>query len=530
MIKKTTLFLLLSFGSAWCAQAIAAERPNIVFLYIDDWAWYGTPIAMRADMPNSHMPGIHMPNIERLAREGMVFENAYGSPQCSPARACVLTGQSAARHGMTVYLNPRGQEYYDLSKQYASFPVIPCVARYSMEPENTFSIPEALAPYGYVCAHVGKWHMRSDPGAHGYAVHDGDTDNNAGNTIRRFLKEGDPLPTRLTEELMTDPKAMFSVTEKAIGFMEEQVRRGKPFYLQISHYAMHEGRECKVETREKYVDHPFVQAWYEANNKTAETVGRKQDPAVWLGMADDLDGRIGAVLDKLDELGIADNTYVVLMADNGYRHSFLPGLTQPLHGGKWWAWDGGIRVPMIARGPGIRPGSRFTANVVNYDLLPTFVEWAGGDPDTLENIDGRSLAPYMAGKEPDEAFRNRSLYFHYPHYRGGSVPHSAVISGKYKVMHFYERPDLPILFDLSQDIAEIHNIAAEKPKVHKRLFDDLMNYLHAVGARLPKLNPNYDPAVYQADKDYPKRAAWGPFAGTRPLEDDERAPLLPLPK
>ena len=169
--------------------------------------------------------------------------------------------------------------------------------------EDAVTIPEALKPLGYVSAHIGKWHMRGNPGDEGYVVHDGDTNNNPGNTLRSFVKDGEPKPRRLPPEL-TDPKLMFSVTEKAIRFMDQQVEAGKPFYLQISHYAMHAGQECLPATREKYADHPLVQAWYEANNKHKDTVRLGDDPAVWLGMADDLDGRIGAVLDRIQELGI----------------------------------------------------------------------------------------------------------------------------------------------------------------------------------------------------------------------------------
>ena len=121
-----------------------------------------------------------------------------------------------------------------------------------------------------------------------------------------------------------------------------------PFYVQISHYAMHAGRECLDKTRARYLKHPLVQAWYRANNKDPKTINRNDDPAIWLGMAEDLDGRIGAVIDKTRKLGIEENTYFIVVADNGYRHKELhlqPGLTQPLHAKKWWLWDGGIRVP-----------------------------------------------------------------------------------------------------------------------------------------------------------------------------------------
>jgi len=519
---KNSIFLTLFGAFISFNNLIAKEKPNIVMLYIDDWAWNGTPVLMNESMANSHMPILQMPNVEKLANRGMRFSNAYGSPMCAPARVCVQTGQSAPRNGFTVYMGPSKDSYYDISKEYTHFPLVPNMSDLEID-KDAVTIAKALKPMGYVSAHIGKWHMRGNPTEEGYLVNDGATDNNPGNTLRIDTNSGDKMSKRLPKD-MTDPKLMFSNTEKAIAFMEDQVKKGNPFYLQISHYAMHEGRECLDKTREKYAKNPLVQAWYKKNNKDPETINRKEDPAVWFGMGEDLDGRIGALLEKIRELGIEENTYVVLTSDNGYRHHELeltPGLKQPLHAAKWWAWDGGLRVPMIVKGPGIKPGSVFTANVVNYDFLPTFVDLANGDPKKLQNIDGVSLAPYMKGKKPDDSFLNRDLYFHYPHYRT-SVPHSAMISGKYKVFCFYEKPDVNMLFDISLDPGEVNNIAKQYPEIHKKLYDEMMSYLKDVGARFPKVNPDYDPEIYTQDKKNQTRVKWGPFEGKRPLEEDEK--------
>lgn len=512
MTRITTLTLCALFGALSAIGAEAQERPNIVLFYIDDWAWNGTPVPMDDTMANSRMPVLHMPNLERLAKQGMRFRNAYGSPQCSPARVALQTGQSAPRNGFTVYLGSQ-EPYYDTNKNYRGYPLIPNVSDREIDPEAV-TIAEALKPFGYVSAHVGKWHMRGDPSEHGYQVHDGDTNNTPGNTQAGL---------RRMPEIVTDPKLMFSITEKAISFVQDQVESRRPFYLQVSHYAMHAGRESLHETREKYVDHPLVKAWYRENNKTPENVRRKDDPAIWLAMGEDLDGRIGAVLKRLEELGIEDDTYVIVAGDNGYRHDELlldPSLKQPLHARKWWLWDGGLRVPMIVKGPGVEAGSVFHGNVVNYDFLPTFVDWAGGDPNQLQDIDGVSLANYIAGEQPDERFLDRDLYFHYPHYRS-SVPHSAVISRSHKVIHFYDSPEIPMLFDLSNDVGEISNIAHENQELHEEIHSRMMRYLESVGARLPRVNPNYDPAVYMQNKDFEERSMWGPFRGKRKLEEDE---------
>ena len=349
----------------------------------------------------------------------------------------------------------------------------------------------------------------------GYLTHDGDTNNNPGNTVGQVRRQPDNL---------TDPKLMFSVTKRSMDFIDRQANAKRPFYLQISHYAMHEGRECLPATRAKYVKHPSVQAYYRRVGKKADNIGRKQDPAIWLGMAEDLDHCIGDVLAKLKSAGIADNTYVVVMSDNGYRHKELklhPQLTQPMHARKWWVWQGGIRVPMIVRGPGIKAGSTFEGNVVNYDLLPTFVDWAGGQPKKLKNIDGVSLAGYLRGRNPDEAFLKRHLYFHYPHNRT-SMPHSAIVSGTDKVIHFYGHDDIPMLFDLAKDEGETTNLAAKQPKRHQALFNEMMRYLKQVGARMPKVNPNLDPEAYKKTEAYGARLPYGPFKQRRLLSDDEK--------
>ncbi len=490
-----SIFLPASLASETTVAETTAPKPNIVLLLIDDWAWNGSPVPMDDQMANSRMPVLQMPNLERLASEGMKFRNAYsGAPQCSPSRVCIQTGQSAARTGFTVYLGKPKDPYYDTRRQYQKLPLVPNVSDSSID-AGTTTIPEALKPLGYSSAHVGKWHMGGDPGEEGYVVHDGDTNNNPGNTVGKVSRQPEDI---------TDPKLMFSITERAIGFMKDQVKAGAPFYLQVSHYAMHEGRECLNATREKYVKHPLVQAWYRKAGKTADTINRKQDPAIWLGMAEDLDGRIGAVLNEIKTLGIEDNTYVIVVADNGYRHSFLPGLTQPLHAAKWWAWQGGIRVPMIVKGPDIKAGAEFQENVVNYDFLPTFLDWAGENPDSLQDIDGVSLAGYMRGEKPHETFRSRYLYFHYPHYRT-TMPHSAIVSGTRKVMHFYERTDVPMLFDLGADEGEVENIAAKRPEEHKKLYGEMRRYFQQVGARIPEVNPDYDPEFYKQTKEYEKR-------------------------
>ncbi|MCM8531984.1 MAG: DUF4976 domain-containing protein, partial [Lentisphaeraceae bacterium] len=149
------------------------------------------------------------------------------------------------------------------------------------------------------------------------------------------------------------------------------------------------------------------------------------------------------------------------------------------------------------------------------------VDWAGGDSSSLKDIDGVSLAKYMEGKAPEKSFVKRSLYFHYPHYRT-SMPHSAIISGKRKLMYFYERPDIPMLFDLKKDVGEVNNVATQFPEEHKAMFEKMMTFLKDVDGRFPKTNPDYDEKHYKGLKQYKDIQKWGPFLGRRALAEDEK--------
>ena len=293
----------------------------------------------------------------------------------------------------------------------------------------------------------------------------------------------------------------------------------------------HGGYECFPSSRARYQNHPDVVA-YNDGETNPDNLGRNSDPAVYLGMVYELDQKIGEVRQKLVDLGIADNTYVIVVGDNGYRQGFydgLFGLSQPLHSAKWWLWQGGIRVPMVVEGPDVVSNAHCTANVVNYDFLPTFVDWAGGDTNQLQDIDGISLAGLMEGETPGTQFLNRSLYFHYPHYRSG-MPFSVMVKGHEKVVYFYETPVRfpawePIMyFDIGNDVGEYHNIYSNNPVRAEELYADMTNYLAVVGARIPLTNENYDVAAYTSAGEYAMRVEWGPFIGTRTTEDDEFGP------
>ncbi|MEM9400482.1 MAG: sulfatase-like hydrolase/transferase [Verrucomicrobiota bacterium] len=501
--------------------------PNIIMILADDLAWYDTPVFMDDRMLNSAQAPLRrlsidgVPykwNMQRLADEGMLFRNAYAAaPQCTPTRASLQTGQSTARTGVSVYLSGgQTRQEFDGSESYANFPVIPNGTRL---PLAGTTIPEILNPLGYRCAHYGKWHLDSDPGAEGYLEHDGATNNRPGETIGGSRK----IPTDIT-----NPKRIPEITDKTLNFMDTSVAEGKPFYIQLSHYAAHYSAECFPESRALFQQDPDVLA-YNKGETNPDALNRKTDPAAFYGMVYDLDRSIGQLLDHLDQLGMTHNTYIVFKSDNGFRRFDIENFTQPLFGDKWFLWEGGLRIPMMIKGPGIPAGQISTTNVVSYDLFPTFYEWAGGIESDLTDMDGRSLKDLLEGISPTPEFVNRSIYFHFPHYRK-SLPMSAILQGKYKLIHSYDatlREDTAVdnansLFDLSMDPGEFNNINTSPGdnQTAAALWDDLNQYLDSVGAWRPMNNSsNYNHSKFQKDSFYDKRLDYTHFEGKRPAKN-----------
>lgn len=479
MIALPRLALLLSLVGVMGAPAPAGARPasppNIVFILIDDMPWFGTPVRMSVDLPESAMAFRHMPNVEKLAAQGMTFRNAYAAAgMCGPSRCSIQTGMMTARHlysgnggfgektnGTVEYLT-RGQD--------AARPLL------QPEPQGNLRFPsigDALKSAGYATAHFGKWHLYGGgPAKHGYDESDGDTDN-------KTSRPDDPPD---------DPKLMFSITRRSVDFIERQAKAGRPFFLQVSHYATHARYQATKPTLEKYQKNPVFAKI--ANPR------ERQNAMLGAAMAEDLDTTIGQLLQKLDALGLADNTYVVFTTDNGYRtwnESY-----DPLRGAKWWLWENGIRVPLIVRGPGIAAASRSTVNIIGYDFLPTFADLAGATAKQGPNLDGVSFKRFLLGGTPTEQDLNRPLYFHYPHYRI-APPASALIVGDTKLMYWYEWPEQRFVYDLRRDLAEKNNLAAAHPERTAQLQQQLITGLKAAGAYFPKPNPHADPKAKRYD-------------------------------
>lgn len=438
--------LLLTCGWWWLvASADGAEprRPNIVFLLSDDQGWNGLSVAMHPDVAGSKGEQFQTPNLERFAAQGMRFSAAYApAPVCSPTRISLQTGKSPARLHWTKAAPPeKGRKLLEPSQS-------------KHIPAGETTIGELLRKAGYATAHYGKWHIGGGgPGEHGYDESDGDTGN------EQAYRYEDPNPVDI-----------FGMAERSAAFMEKNARTGKPFYVQLSWNALHASENALKATRAKY-------------EKLASGGNAKR--ANVAAITEDLDTGVGRVLAAIDRLGLADSTYVIYMSDNGAGGG---GKRGGLSGGKGSVWEGGIRVPLLVRGPGVQPNSWCHVPVVGYDWFPTFADWAGIARERRPpDLDGGSLTELLASGGQGAVRRAREeLVFHFPHYQG-DTPHSAIRLGNLKLLYFYEDQSVR-LFDLSQDVGERRDLSAERVKDARLLRDRLMSYLKDVDAQLPTAN------------------------------------------
>ena len=446
----STGFGVAALAGPVLARDAKARPPNIILFLTDDQGWTDTSVPMMKGRPDSGSDFYRTPALERLAREGMVFSSAYSpAPVCSPTRHSIQFGKTPARLHNT------------------------CHVRGAADCRDEMSIARMLkmADPAYAAAHFGKWGLSQSPGpAHfGYDRSDGRTNNFHGDW--RALDDRRGLPE-------DDPKRIFSLTRRATAFMEEQARKGRPFYLQVSHYALHVQHAALAETIEKVRRRP----------RGAKCRAQDyQDPPPplngWMveyaAMIEDMDTGLGTLLKAIDRLGIADNTYVFFLSDNGggFRGN------EPLRGGKGQCWEGGIRVPMVVRGTGIKAGTYCDVPVAGWDFFPTFSDLAGNRRPLPAGIDGGSLRPLLENGGQGEVKRPLGhLVFHFPFWTPfGAEPVTAIREGDWKLLKMWTTGER-LLFNLAEDLGETRNLADAKPDKVNDLHAKLTAYLQAVGA------------------------------------------------
>lgn len=456
-MKHSILFSTALLGG-FSMSGYAVDEPNIVLILSDDQGWGATSVLIDDLVPQSASDFIRTPNLERLAAMGVRFANAYTChPNSSPSRASILTGKTPARLGITDIIERAGG---DNSPQYKL--VTPPNTRSLASVEVT--IAEIIKQYkpNYSTAYFGKWHLANNgPGAHGFDVSDGATGN----------AEGD-------KKYLGNPKDIFGITTRSVQWMETQVNANKPFFIEIAHYATHASSESLPATFQKYAGLPK---------------GARHDNVAFAAMSEDMDTGIGLVLDKIKELGIEDNTYIVFLADNGS----MPGLTTgningPIRGSKATVWDGGIKTPFIVAGPGIEANKVSRVRTVGWDLYPTFCELLGIS-QLPANLDGGSLVSVLKNGGVGQVHRtNDFMVWHWPRYvlNKEGYPTTAIIKDSLKFIHSYETGEY-FLFNIEKDIAETTLLNDVYPAKLIELKNLMNGYLTAVNAGLPTPNPNY---------------------------------------
>lgn len=443
MPRALVVSVLLGMTPSFLA---AQTRPNFVVILSDDQSWVGSSVQIDRADPRTRSDYFRTPSLERLARSGMTFTNGYApAPFCCPTRRSIQVGQTPARH-----LYQRDQQAW------------PAAYR------RQLNIPRMLRKANpiYRSAHFGKWDHRFDmptPEEMGYNASDGYTSNRTGGG----KGSGGPAAA-------ADPKLIDHITNRACDFMARQAEAGAPFYLQVSHYAVH----LDIFYRQATLD--FVTPW---------KPGRKHYLPEFAAMTADMDASVGRLLDKIQELGLEDSTYLIFLSDNGGRAT-LPGAgdppmprNHPLRGAKGSMYEGGIRVPFFVAGPGIKPGSVSRTPVTGLDILPTIAELSGYSVGSLpETADGGSLAPLLSGESGPVDRRREYLVFHQA---VGRRAQSALRLGRWKLVKTWAS-ELLELFDLSEDVGETRNLAKENSDQLRRLHALLTEFLDDVGAETRK--------------------------------------------
>jgi len=486
------------------------DKPNIVFILIDDLGWkdlgvYGSEV-------------YETPNIDELAGEGMLFTNAYAAcPVCSPTRASVYTGKYPSRVNITDYLPGRSSREFE--------PLRPAEDLERL-PHDEITLAETLRDNGYNTHFLGKWHLGGEgslPTDHGFMTNVGGCE--MGNPGRdgffspynisniEAKEDGEYLTERLTDEAVT-------VLENA----GEQ-----PFFLMMSYYTVHRPLQAPEnlikEYEQKMADHhytnpPFVveqnpdmpsydnttweekQQWGENeslfsqpgfNSLRVTRIKRRQNHPVFGAMVHYMDYSVGRILDKLKSLNLEENTIVVFYSDNGGLASQYRGAAtseHPLRTGKGWLYEGGIRVPLIVRWPGKIPADTKNASLINSpDFYPTLLDMAGIKSQPSQHVDGMSFWPAL---KDQKTLYDRTLYWHWPHYsnHGQQSPGGAVRQGDYKLIEYYENQTRQ-LFNLKNDIEEMHNLVDQEPEIAESLARKLHQWREEVNARMPAPNPDY---------------------------------------
>jgi arylsulfatase A-like enzyme len=468
--------LLVWLGAATIAVSATAarqQRMNVVFLLADDLG----VMDVGAYNPRTFYA---TPNIDALAQSGMRFTTGYAAcPVCSPTRASILTGKYPARTGITDYIGapqpwPRNTR------------LLPAPYRTSLALEEV-TLAERVRDAGYATFMAGKWHLgddESNPNTQGFAG------------LKRRGNVQFYYPESVTEfDDVNDPKTTDVIAEETVKFIA--ANRDKPFFAYVPFQAVHTAIRARPDLVEKWTARAASAPPDRWGKEYFRDVRLVQNHAAYAAMLEQMDTAVGRILASLDQHGLAGNTIVVFTSDNGGLSTSEghPTSNEPWRAGKGWPYEGGVRVPVIIRAPGVtRPGSISDAPIISTDYYRTLLDLVGLAAAPEQHRDSVSLRPLLAGG----TIEPRPLFWHYPHYGNqGGAPVSAVRQGPWKLVEWLEDGTLE-LFNLTRDPHEKTNVAEKEPGRVKTLHATLKAWRVETGARLPTKNPAFDPRAKEA--------------------------------
>lgn len=449
----------------------ARRPPNVILILMDDMGW--------RDVGFMGNPFVETPALDALAREGLVFTQAYASaPNCAPTRACLMSGQVTPRHGVYTVVDPRqppGSPWHRLLASESKSDLA----------TEVVTMPEVLREAGYATAFFGMWNLGrgrrgpTTPGGQGFeTVVFPDTLGFAKDAYHD--DDGNYLSDRLTDELL--------------GFMARE--RDRPFFAYFADHAVHAPYDPPADLVAKY--------------ERKGNGNDRRDNTAYAATIEGVDRNVARIVAALDRLALREDTLVIFTSDNGGTPQFTP----PLRGSKGQLYEGGIRVPMMVSWPGrVKPGST-DIPVATVDLYPTLLDLCGAGPPADQPLDGTSLARLVLGGDAPERDR---LFWHFPCYVGRAAPASAVREGDWKLVEFFEDGGHVELFNLREDPHEQEDRSAREPERTAALTSTLHDWQSATGAAIPTAaNPAYDP---RAERPRGGQAGGGGAGGRSPGRD-----------
>lgn len=489
----TTLLTLFILSS--CNQKISStkeeRKPNVLFILVDDLGY--------KDLGCTGSTFYETPNIDKIANEGMVFNQGYAASRvCSPSRASIMTGKFTARHGITDWIGAKHGEAWRDHKRHDK--LLPADYVHSL-PKNDTTIAEAMKASGYKTFFSGKWHLGNEgsyPEDHGFDINKGGWEK--GSPIGGYFS---PWKNPNLKNKTNGENLSMRLAKETSEFIEKH--QDTSFFAFLSFYAVHGPIQTTQNKWEKYRNKAETQGIENSGYKMERVlpIRQVQDNPIYAGLVESMDDAVGHVLNTLKELGLDKNTIVIFTSDNGgvasgdnYSTSNLP-----LRGGKGYQWEGGIREPFFINVPWLKSnGANTDYPVIGSDFYPTILDLVGADTRPNQHVDGVSLKPLLEGNTLAE----RPLFWHYPHYGNqGGEPSSIIQENGWKLIHYWE-DDRNELYNLRLDINEQENVAAKHSEISKQLSNKLNEWLVKVGANIPTKDPEYDEVLAKQRQDYLK--------------------------